>query len=78
MLWRGEAAGALAGGRPFAPRVRLFGELGPQPARERAARRLEAFLAAEAGRRLPALRELEEAVAVGRAQGPGRAASPTG
>ncbi len=69
VLWRGEAAGALAGDRPFAPRVRLFGELGAAPARERAARRLEAFLAAEAGRRLPSLRKLEEAVASGALKG---------
>ncbi|HEY3800655.1 MAG TPA: helicase-related protein [Caulobacteraceae bacterium] len=69
VLWRGEAAGALAGDRPFAPRVRLYGELGAAPARERAARRLEAFLAAEAGRRLPSLRKLEEAVASGALKG---------
>src|SRR5580658_5279855 len=69
VLWRGEAAGALAGDRPFAPRVRLFGELGSQPARERAQRRIEAFLAAEAGRRLPSLRKLEEAVASGALKG---------
>src|SRR6185312_3401676 len=62
-------AGALAGDRPFAPRVRLFGELGAQAARERAARRIEAFLAAEAGRRLPSLRRLEEAVASGALKG---------
>ena len=41
----------------------------PAPARERAARRLEAFLAAEAGRRLPSLRRLEEAVASGALKG---------
>jgi ATP-dependent RNA helicase SUPV3L1/SUV3 len=69
VLWRGEAAGALAGDRPFAPRVRLFGELGAQAARERAQRRIEAFLAAEAGRRLPSLRKLEEAVASGALKG---------
>ncbi len=65
MLWRGEATGQLAGGGPFSPRVRLFGELGPQPARERAQRRLEAFIAAEAGRRLQPLRQLKAAVAKG-------------
>jgi ATP-dependent RNA helicase SUPV3L1/SUV3 len=69
LLWRGEAAGTLAGDRPFAPRVRLFGELGAAPARERAARRLEAYLAAEAGRQLPSLRRLEEAVASGALKG---------
>jgi ATP-dependent RNA helicase SUPV3L1/SUV3 len=69
VLWRGEAAGALAGGQPFAPRVRLFGELGHAAARERAARRLEAFVAAEAARRLTPLRKLEAALAEGRVKG---------
>ena len=69
ILWRGEAAAALAGDRPFAPRVRLLGELGAPEARERAARRLAAFLAAEAGRKLPPLRRLEEALASGALKG---------
>jgi ATP-dependent RNA helicase SUPV3L1/SUV3 len=69
LLWHGAAAAALAGDRPFAPRVRLFGELGAPAARERAARRLEAFLAAEAGRQLPSLRKLEEALASGALRG---------
>jgi len=43
--------------------------LGAAPARERATRRIEAFLAAEAGRRLPALRRLEDAVASGALKG---------
>jgi ATP-dependent RNA helicase SUPV3L1/SUV3 len=67
--WRGEAAGAIAGGEPFSPRVRLFGELGPAAARERAQRRLEAFAAGEAGRRLKPLRRLEAAVADGKLKG---------
>ena len=69
VLWRGEIAGALAGGEPFRPRVRLLGELGPDPARQRAAQRLEAFVAGEAGRRLASLRKLEAAVADGRIKG---------
>src|SRR5690606_6540736 len=69
VLWRGEAAAALSGGTPFAPQVRLYGELGPAPARERAARRLEAFVAAEADRRLKPLRRIELAVAEGRLKG---------
>jgi ATP-dependent RNA helicase SUPV3L1/SUV3 len=69
LLWRGEAAGALSGGRPFQPRIRLYGDLGPLPARERAARRLEAFVAAEAGRKLAPLRALETAVSEGRLKG---------
>jgi ATP-dependent RNA helicase SUPV3L1/SUV3 len=69
VLWRGEATGALSGGQPFAPRVRLFGELGPESARQRAARRLEAYVAGEAARRLAGLRQLEAAVAEGRLRG---------
>jgi len=69
VLWRGEAAGQLTAGGPFSPRVRLFGDLGPTPARERAARRLEAFIAAEASRRLRRLRALKAAVAEGRVKG---------
>jgi len=69
VLWRGEAAGQLTGGGPFSPRVRLFGEMGPTPVRERAARRLEAFIAAEASRRLARLRALKAAVAEGRIRG---------
>jgi ATP-dependent RNA helicase SUPV3L1/SUV3 len=69
VLWRGEAAGQVTGGSPFSARVRLFGELGPEPARERAARRLEAFLSAEAGRRLGPLRRLKGAVSDGRIRG---------
>jgi ATP-dependent RNA helicase SUPV3L1/SUV3 len=69
VLWNDEAAGVLAGGSPFAPRVRLFGELGPAPARERAARRLEAYLAAEAGRRLSPLKRLQDALADGSLKG---------
>jgi ATP-dependent RNA helicase SUPV3L1/SUV3 len=69
VLWRAEAVAVIEGERPFAPRVRLYGELGPAAARERAARRLEAFLAAEAGRRLKPLQRLEAAVAEGRVKG---------
>jgi ATP-dependent RNA helicase SUPV3L1/SUV3 len=69
VLWEGVAAGVITGGQPFAPRVRLLGELGHDAARQRAARRLEAFVAAEAGRRLAPLRKLETAVADGRIRG---------
>ena len=67
--WRGEPAGEIAGGTPFAPRVRLIGEFGAEPQRERAARRLEAFAAAEASRRLAALKHLKEAIGDGRLKG---------
>ena len=69
VLWRGETAGQLTGGGPFSPRVRLLGDLGPEPTRERAARRLEAFVAAEASNRLAPLRRLKRAVAEGRIKG---------
>jgi ATP-dependent RNA helicase SUPV3L1/SUV3 len=69
LLWRGQATGQLNGGGPFSPRVRLLGELGPAPTRERAVRRLEAFVAAEAARRLRPLRALKSAVSEGRIKG---------
>jgi ATP-dependent RNA helicase SUPV3L1/SUV3 len=69
VTWQGQAAGKIAGGRPFAPSVRLFGELGPEPARERAARRLEAYLSAEATRRLAPLHRLETAITSGSLKG---------
>jgi len=69
VLWRGEVAGALAGGEPFKPRVRLLGELGHEAARQRAIQRLEAFVASESGRRLSTLRRLEAAIAEGRIKG---------
>jgi ATP-dependent RNA helicase SUPV3L1/SUV3 len=69
VAWRGEPAGEIAGGTPFAPRVRLIGEFGAEPQRERAARRLEAFAAAEASKRLAALKHLKEAVEDGRLRG---------
>jgi ATP-dependent RNA helicase SUPV3L1/SUV3 len=67
--WRGDAVGSLINDDPFRPRVRLFGDLGPAPARERAARRLEAFIAAEASRRLRGQKALGDALASGRLRG---------
>ena len=49
--------------------MRLIGEFGAEPHRERAARRLEAFAAAEATRRLSALKHLKEAIEDGRLKG---------
>jgi ATP-dependent RNA helicase SUPV3L1/SUV3 len=69
VLWRAHAVGQLAGGALFSPRVRLLGELGPTPARERAARRLEAFVAASASERLFVLKRLQGAIADGRLKG---------
>jgi ATP-dependent RNA helicase SUPV3L1/SUV3 len=69
LAWRDVAAGEIVGGGLFAPRVRLLGEFGAAAARERAERRLEAFVAAEAGRRFAALAQLRAAVADGRFKG---------
>jgi ATP-dependent RNA helicase SUPV3L1/SUV3 len=69
VLWRGAQAGQVTGGDWFAPKVRLLGELGPVSARERAQRRLEAWLAAEAGRALRPLRRLRTAVETGALKG---------
>ncbi|MCA6286040.1 helicase-related protein [Phenylobacterium sp.] len=69
ILWRGEAAAAVQGGGLFAPRARLFGDLGPAPVRERALRRIEAWLTAEAGRRLAPLARLDEALRTDRLRG---------
>jgi ATP-dependent RNA helicase SUPV3L1/SUV3 len=61
ITWRGEAAGRVAGEHPFQPKASLFAEFGPPHARERAVQRLEAFLAAEASRKLRALKKLQAA-----------------
>ncbi|MFJ6023232.1 helicase-related protein [Brevundimonas sp. NPDC092305] len=69
VLWNGMQAGAITGGEPFSPRVRLLGDLGAVAARERATRRLEAWLAAEAGRALRPMRRLKQAVESGGLKG---------
>ena len=69
VLWRGHAAGEITGGGPFSPRVRLLGEFGADAPRERAARRLEAFVAAEASRRLVVLKRLKAAISEGQLKG---------
>jgi ATP-dependent RNA helicase SUPV3L1/SUV3 len=69
VLWRGEIAARVTGGDPFSPRVSLLGDLGPTPARERAVRRIEAWLAAEAGRALRPLKRLRDLTAGGSLKG---------
>lgn len=69
VLWQGAQAGVIVGGEPFAPRIRLLGDLGAVAARERATRRLEAWLAAEAGRALRPLRRLKTAIESGALKG---------
>ncbi len=69
LTWRGDAAAVLVGADPFKPSCRLLGELGPEAARERAQRRLEAFVAGEAARFLPGLCALDQALASGAVRG---------
>ncbi len=73
VLWQGAIAARIlstpTGADPFAPQVRLIGDLGPVPARERARRRIEAWAAAEAGRALRDLRRLKQAVESGTLKG---------
>jgi len=69
VLWRGHSVAELVGGGPFAPKLRLLGEGGPVAARERAARRLESFVAGEAREALGPLEQLKAAVADGRLEG---------
>ena len=69
VLWSGALAAKIANAEPFSPRVRLIGDLGPQAARDRAQRRIEAWLAAEAGRALRDLRRLKQAVESGALKG---------
>ena len=69
VLWRGAQAGRVTGGEPFAPKVRLLGDLGSAAARERATKRLEAWLAGEAGRALRPLRRLKSAIEAGTLKG---------
>ena len=67
--WRGSPAGRLIGGDPFAPKVRLFGDLGGATALQRAQRRLEAFVAARSSAVLHPLARLQAASASGSIRG---------
>ena len=69
VLWRGVPAAQITGGNPFAPRVRLLGDLGPVATRDRARQRIEAWLTAEAGRALKSLRRLRRALDSGKLTG---------
>ncbi len=74
LAWRGEPAGALGGGSPFAPIVSLPRDIGDAApglaaAFERAQRRLEAFVAARSAAVLAPLKTLDEAMASGALRG---------
>ncbi|WP_396595426.1 helicase-related protein [Brevundimonas sp. R86498] len=69
VLWSGALAAKIVNTDPFSPRVRLIGDLGPAAARDRAQRRIEAWLAAEAGRALRDLRRLKGAIESGALKG---------
>jgi ATP-dependent RNA helicase SUPV3L1/SUV3 len=61
LLWKGHAIGEIVGGSPFAPKVRLDGEQGPAAGRERATRRLEAYVAAAVRPAFASLARLKQA-----------------
>jgi ATP-dependent RNA helicase SUPV3L1/SUV3 len=61
VLWRGHGVAEIVGGGPFAPKLRLDGELGAAAARERATRRLEKFVADTAAGAFSALVKLRQA-----------------
>jgi len=71
LAWRGaQVATISAGPEILKPQARLIGgELGSEPARERARRRLEAWLQAEIARSLAPLKRIEAAMAEGRLTG---------
>ena len=69
VLWQGALAARIVNTDPFSPRVGLIGDLGPVAARDRAQRRIEAWLASEAGRALRDLRRLKQAIESGTLKG---------
>jgi len=69
VIWSGALAARITNADPFSPRVRLIGELGSQAVRDRAQRRIEAWLASEAGRALRDLRRLKQAIENGGLKG---------
>jgi ATP-dependent RNA helicase SUPV3L1/SUV3 len=69
VLWHGNLAGRIINDEPFNPRVRLIGDLGPNSTRDRAQRRLEAWLATESGRALRDLKRLKQAIESGALKG---------
>jgi ATP-dependent RNA helicase SUPV3L1/SUV3 len=69
VTWRGEMVARLINEDPWSPRVRLIGDQGVEAARERARRRVEAWLAQESGRALRGLSRLKRALESGGLKG---------
>jgi ATP-dependent RNA helicase SUPV3L1/SUV3 len=69
VTWRGDLVARVANEDPWSPRVRLIGDQGVEAARERARRRIEAWLAQEAGRALRGLSRLRRALESGGLKG---------
>lgn len=69
VTWRGDLVARVCNEDPWQPRVRLIGDQGAEAARERARRRLEAWLAQEAGRALRGLSRLKRALEAGGLRG---------
>ena len=69
VTWRGELVARVCNEDPWQPRVRLIGDQGVEAARERARRRIEAWLAQEAGRALRGLSRLKRALEAGGLKG---------
>jgi ATP-dependent RNA helicase SUPV3L1/SUV3 len=69
VTWCGELVARVTNEDPWSARVRLIGDQGVEAARERARRRIEAWLAQEAGRALRGLSRLKRALESGGLKG---------
>ncbi len=69
VTWDGQLVARVTNEDPWSPRVRLIGDQGVEAARERARRRIEAWLAQEAGRALRGLSRLKRALESGALKG---------
>lgn len=69
VLWRGDAAGQILASPLLSPRVKLLGDMGTDPAREKAARRLETFVGDQVRVHLYPLMTLNAALDEGKLKG---------
>ncbi|MFN3228694.1 MAG: helicase-related protein [Asticcacaulis sp.] len=69
VLWRGDAAGQILASPLLSPRVKLLGDMGTDPAREKAARRLETFVGDQVRVHLYPLMTLNSALDDGKLKG---------